>query len=58
MMPQNPGDREHVNGALAGIGLAIHHLSEMEAGTLEARQKIAEALRDCFAQIEDLWKSG
>jgi hypothetical protein len=54
-MERSPQDTEQVNGALLGIGMAIQHVSEIEEGTLEARLTIAEALRECFAQIENLW---
>jgi hypothetical protein len=54
-MERSPQDTEQVNGALLGIGMAIQHVSEIKEGTLEARLKIAEALRECFAQIENLW---
>jgi len=53
---RSPQDTKHVNGALVGIGMAINHVSEIEAGTLEARLNIAQALRDCFDMIENLWE--
>ena len=56
-MQRSAQDTEHLNGVLLGIGMAIDHLSEIDALTAEQKLTIAESLRDCFYQLEKLWES-